>query len=113
MDIEHVHSNKLRNTILLAGAALTLGVFASTTNIYANDEKTQVTTTTPTNNNTKKDTDAANPTPITPTLDTTYSSAKAAIDATSTKQEADNLARQQIDKETTAINNYYNNQKSR
>ena len=112
MGMKHVHSNKLRNTILLAGAALTLGVFASTSHAYASDEKTQVITTAPTNNNTKKDTDAANPTPTTPTLDTTYSSAKAAIDATSTRQEADDVASQQIEKETAAISNYYNSQKA-
>ena len=87
MNNKRVHSHYLRNTILLASATLILGVFASTTNTYASDKAPVVSSiTTANNNNTKKDTDAANPTPTTPTLDTTYSSAKAAIDATSTKQ---------------------------
>ncbi|KRL26195.1 surface protein C [Limosilactobacillus frumenti DSM 13145] len=109
MNNEHVHSYKLRNTILLASVALTLGIFASTTNTYANDKTPVVKTTT---NNNKPNTDAANPTPTASTLDTTYASAKAAIDATSTESEANSVASQQKEQETKAISDYYVSQKS-
>ena len=99
MTNKSLHSHKLRNTILVAGAALTLGLLSSNTKVSADNIATENT-----GYVAKANTSAS--LAATPAANS-YAAASSAISATRTASAASAAASSAIASETSAINSEY------